>query len=107
MITTPKANEQPKIKPQKMMCVVKKCSNSFLKDKGLCHQKWNLIYLSSFFVDWDTEIYTKGPITECGTYGSSSFAISSGVNFIERAGTASSRCDIFVAPMIGAVTGSF
>jgi hypothetical protein len=34
MITTPKANEQPKIKPQKMRCFVKKCSNSFLKDKG-------------------------------------------------------------------------
>jgi hypothetical protein len=34
MITTPKANVQPKIKPKKMMCVVKECSNSFSRGKG-------------------------------------------------------------------------
>jgi hypothetical protein len=48
-----------------------------------------------------------GPTTGCGTYGSSSDVTSSGVNLIESAGTASSRCDIFVAPIIGAVTGCF
>ena len=35
-------------------------------------------------------IYTSIPITGCGTYGSPSNAISSGVNLIERASTASS-----------------
>src|SRR5262249_13191115 len=47
------------------------------------------------------------PSTRCGSYGSSSAFISSSVSRIESAATASSRCDIFVAPTIGDVTPGF
>jgi hypothetical protein len=43
MITTPKANVQPKIKPTKMMCVVKKCSTPSLEVE-LWSTNWKLTY---------------------------------------------------------------
>lgn len=43
-----------------------------------------------FTVKYQTGVVTSIPITGCGTYSSSSNAISSGINLIERAATASS-----------------
>ena len=49
----------------------------------------------------------SAPTTECGTYGSSRWATSSSVRVTDRAPTALSRCEVLVAPMMGAVTGFF
>src|SRR5215212_1818206 len=43
----------------------------------------------------------------CGAYGSSRYVTSSSARVTDRAPTAASRCVIFVAPMMGAVTGFF
>jgi len=47
------------------------------------------------------------PAMGCATYGASSTATSSLDSFTPSAPTAVSRCSIFVAPTMGAVTASF
>ena len=49
-------------------------------------------------------LYGISPTMGWGVYGSSRYAISSGVNWRANAATALSRCAIFVAPITGAIT---
>ena len=62
------------------------CFRSFINaDTVRYYEAW-----FCFTIEYQTGVVTSIPITGCGTYGSSSNAISSGVNLIERAATASS-----------------
>ena len=52
ILTTPKANIQPKMKPTKIMYVVKNCSSSFLKNR-LWPTKLEINIHYPRFVDWN------------------------------------------------------